>query len=45
MIMACCYYKWKDVGIVTLVLKRLSRGKTKPNSVELQLLVKHKMWN
>ena len=41
----CCYYKWKDVGIVTLVLKRLSRGKTKLNSLESQLLIKHKMWN
>ena len=41
----CCYYKWQDVGIVTLVLNRLSRGKTKLNSLESQLLIKYKMWN
>lgn len=33
----CCYFKWQDVGIVTLVLKKLTGGKTKLNGLESQL--------
>lgn len=41
----CCYFKWQDVGIVTLVLKKLTGGKTKPNGLESQLLIKYKIWS